>query len=279
MNEFETEKQATLVISQLAKEGYGDLAKPSFKEVGTGVGYIAKFATNLLGRPFDHLSKRLEHFWNKADEEYFKKVNSIPEQERVEPSLDVSFKTIQAMQSRIADDDLRSLFINLLVSASDSRVKDGIMPSYPSLLADLTSDEAKLLVRFSDINRPNPFVSVASQVKTDNQISGEIVIIKHFSKLAIEAKCQYPKNIEQYIDNLVRLNLVEIPELIHYSNKKIYEELESDPTLLTIKTNLEKKLNTQITFTRKMVRITSLGFGLCKACKIDQLPSWIGTKA
>lgn len=273
MNEFETDKNATLVISELAKEGYGDLAKPSFKEVGTGAGYIARFAANLIGRPFEHLSKRLEHFWDQADKEYLKKVNSIPENKRIEPSLDVSLKTIQAMQSRIANNDLRSLFINLLVSASDSRVEDGVMPSYPSLLTDLTSDEAKLLVRLSETNRPNPFFVVSREVKVNENETGEIVVIKHLSKLAFEANCSYPKNIGQYIDNLARLNIIEIPALSSYSDEKIYDDLESDPVIQIVKTELEKQYGTQIKYTRKMIRLTNLGEGLCKACKIDQLTS------
>lgn len=261
-------KDTDLVLATMA---YNDMAKPAAKEIGTGVGYLAKFASSLLCRPFDHISQRIDHFWDKADKDYRNKVQTIPEENRIEPSFGISMKTIQAMHSHIDNDDLRVLFVNLLVSATDKRISDGVLPSYPSLLADLTSDEAKLLIRLYK-DTANPFITISRTVQTSTNIHGEIIVSKHISTLASEAKCNHPKNIEQYLDNLVRLNLIEIPEFEHYSDPKIYEDLETNPTVIQIKENIEKQFNTKVVIGRKMIKMTELGRGLCSACSIKDLP-------
>ena len=254
------------VPANVKEKIYDDLIAPAAKQIGSGIGYVGGFVSTLLCRPLHHVDLHMKAYWDKADAEFSSKRAEIPKEQLIEPSLQLVHNAVQSLSATVTIDELRSLFINLLASACDKRVANGVLPSFPSILQDLTPDEARLLYLFATSDA-NPFVEkVMLDFSEGTPIPGTTKTNLFVSTFSERAKCAHPENIPAYLDNLARLRLIEIPLGLSYSDKSLYDEIMSLEETKEWTSKKHENPNIKYDLEFKFVSLTSFGAKFCSLC-------------
>lgn len=254
------------VPANVKEKIYDDLIAPAAKQIGSGIGYVGGFVSTLLCRPLHHVDLHMKAYWDKADAEFSAKRAEIPKDQLIEPNLQLVHNAVQSLSATVTVNELRSLFINLLASACDKRVASGVLPSFPSILQELTPDEAKLLCLFAS-QEANPFVEkVILTYSKDSLIPSTTRSNLFVSLFSEKARCAHPENLPSYLDNLVRLRLIEIPHGLGYSDKSLYKEIMDLEEIKewTSKKHEDPESKYDIDF--KLVHLTSFGAKFCSLC-------------
>ena len=121
------------------------LAKP----IATSVGEASK---TLLDGVF-HLALdpvRRFNIQREADLERFKQeiqnsVENVPEEFHDDSKIGLILKAIEDSRYQLNDEEIRGMFTKLITSTIDFRTNSNISPKYSSIIADMTSAEARLL--------------------------------------------------------------------------------------------------------------------------------------
>ena len=102
-----------------------------------------------------------------------------------------------------------------------------------------------------------------------NQPRGFRIFIRNFF-IGQNAGCAHPELTPNYLDNLIRLGLLEIPPNRYILAEGIYEALTDSKELDTVKKKVEAAKDMTLGFDKKKIELTDLGKQFCLACVIDK---------
>jgi hypothetical protein len=89
----------------------------------------------------------VQHFRVKRQVRLFQRTREMLADAKIEPAR-VSLKLLSPIienASNEEDDDLQDIWANLLANAADSEERNGVYPSFPAILKELTAQDAKFL--------------------------------------------------------------------------------------------------------------------------------------
>lgn len=220
-------EQSTGVFEKVYEDGL----QPTVKSVG-----------NIISLPFQTLEVVLGR-WQKwiingkesirlALEAIQEKAEKVPKDKLTEPESYIVVPAIQQLSYCYDSKELREMYANLLVSSMNFDTKLLAHPAFVEIIKQLSPDEAKLLKKIST-DTSFPIIDVRINLKT----GGYYNIINHFTNIADEV-CQYPDNIDKYLDNLVRLGIIVISDSLMIIGKNIYEPIENHNKIVEIKNRI-----------------------------------------
>ena len=147
-----SETAKALGINAVIPEMYRDLLQPAAQEVGSQLLIVAK-AVKIALAPlkvtvwsFERLSEWLQvrlttHFAN------------TPADQIVAPKPEIAGPLLLHLHFLKDEEELRSLFSNLLAAAMDRETRNSVHPAYVSILQQLTPDEALILRHLNNLER------------------------------------------------------------------------------------------------------------------------------
>ena len=94
--------------------------------------------------------------------------------------------------------------------------------------------------------------------------SGHQIFITNFATVGLNV-IENKENICSYIDNLVRLNILEIPPTYHLTNESLYKPLEESPVLEKMIPQAYKYIY-NIGYNHKIIAITNYGLLFKQIC-------------
>jgi hypothetical protein len=106
-------------------------------------------------------------------------------------------------------------------------------------------------------------------LRSYNEQKGGMDIVPYFTILyrVVEGlECRTFDRTAVFVDNLVRLKLLQMQDGNHMTKAGIYDELEQDPALTTIKNTFQHPPGFSWSFERTYLTMTSLGKSFCKVC-------------
>ncbi|OBX03797.1 hypothetical protein QV06_09450 [Gallibacterium genomosp. 3] len=171
----------------------------------------------------------------KFKEEIQAKSNNIPEENRIEPDIDVIGSTLESAKYRINKDEIRDMFSNLIVSAMDSSKADDIHPSFSEMIKMLSPLDAQNLYYLHHYQD-----ETISQIQVNLESGGYHTLYNHI--FLGNPECQDNLQIEPSIDNLVRLKLVDVTYTEYKTQENLYEKHFSNPLFLSLKRDVEQKI-------------------------------------
>ncbi|EGQ7800173.1 DUF4393 domain-containing protein [Vibrio parahaemolyticus] len=141
-----TEQEITINSDGLTLKGevVNDV-RPPIQRVSKTADSILRLIDNVVGLPADFISSYLEPFREQYREGYKK----IPKKRRIEPSLRIGCSVLKNVAYAAEEPDIQRLFARLLTSASDADYADIVHPGYASVVNELTTIDAKVLMLFS----------------------------------------------------------------------------------------------------------------------------------
>lgn len=137
-------KQVALDALQLLPRAYDDLLKPSAQELGKGLQTIAK-SLNIVLSPLAGMVWGFERLQTFLNEEVSRKLAERKTKAITTPSPSVAVPALAALTYLGGESELRDLFANLLVSATDAETATKVHPAFVEIIKQLAADEAKIL--------------------------------------------------------------------------------------------------------------------------------------
>lgn len=98
--------------------------------------------------------------------ELTEKINKIPLEERTEPSESIIAPTLEAAKYRIDTDEIRSMFINLIVSSVDDKTSSSVHPAYIEIIKNLSADDA-LALQILSLGREGSIYMIVSGAENE----------------------------------------------------------------------------------------------------------------
>jgi hypothetical protein len=127
----------------------------------------------------------------------------VPEDKLRWPRLDVVVPAVEALRYS----ENREAFTSLIASTMDARIANVVLPAYVEMLKQISKDEMCLLAAMPQLGRYTPVADIV-HVLPNGQV---ITAYRHALLPELAATCSIASNIPQYVDNLVRLNLIARP--------------------------------------------------------------------
>jgi len=244
---------------------YEDAVQPLAKETGKALGTIGK-AVNVALAPislmvwgYDKISEFLE---NKVSE----KLENVPQERITTPPPNVVGPAVEALKFTGHDETLQDLFANLIANSLDSKTVLEAHPSFVDIIKNLSSDEGLILKLFA-ATQQFPMIDVKLNLKKKG---GFNILHRNFTTIGNLANCKHPQLTPNYLDNLCRLGLLEIPTGRIINDPKVYEELTNDPGIQQLKKQFENNEEFSVGFDQKFIQVTGMGRQFINACVIDK---------
>ena len=221
---METEKEILEQMKGVAVEVYKDALSPAVKPIGEILSFLPRTIKLVLSGWEKWLINGEESLRLTADA-IKEKVKQVPEEKLVEPEPYVAIPAIQQISYCQNSEELRDLYANLLTASMNADKKWQVHPSFVDIIKQLTPDEAKYLKLLP------PYIFVLYPLLDINFNLGEHhngtnPAITNFTNVNIE-ELEYPSNICTYIDNLIRLNIIEIPN--GRMKLDVYDDVKKHP--------------------------------------------------
>lgn len=227
------------VAKVVAKDVYNDGLKGTVTQTGEIVESIVGLFNNVVFYPVKKANAlfkyKLEDFKNDLET----RLNSLPDDKIVEPDLMVAGPALESLKYTYDKEELRNMYLNLLVSSMNKDTKDKAHPSYVEIIRQLTPLDAKVFKRLNDVGQ----VACAHPVlKLDNTNK---VYVSAYPNYIVEELLDLGDefDISTSISNLIRLGL------IHHEDNSIngynYEKFKSFNIIIRNKQMLDNLNNSE----------------------------------
>lgn len=243
---------------------YQDSLQPAAKQIGQSLEVVAK-TVNIALAPIKALVWGYEQIEGFITTKVAEKLKNIPKENIITPPPQVAVPAAEALRYTGHEENLRELYANLIATAMDNQTANKAHPAYVDIIKSMTSDEAIFLKVFIE-ESTHPLIDINAANKTT---PGHFIVLSNFSKLWSGISLKHPDLLPAYIDNLCRLGLLQIPIGSTITDKGIYESIENDELLDSLKETITKK-DRKVTFTRKIVQVTTFGQQFINNVVIDK---------
>lgn len=256
-------------VKEVAKDAYADVGRPVAKPTGELIGLVPRAIKAALA-PVEKWVLQREYNVAETKKLLEEKLQNITPDLIESPEPYIAVPALQYISYCMDNEELRDMYANLLANSMNSVVKNGVHPGFVEIIKQLSPDEAKFL-KYMKANPVIPTISLRFAYNDYNK--GGVYAIKEFTNIPALTKCEDIDNGEQYIDNLVRLGLLERDGKNAFIDKAIYEPLKTDPLFAQYNdVEIAKKEGFETCEVEEhIVRLTALGEKFCSICLGDTI--------
>jgi hypothetical protein len=252
---------------------YQDVVQPAAREIGTGLQTVAK-TIHIALAPVSALVWGYETIRDFVSTCIAEKLKNVPLGNIKTPAPHVVVPALEALRYTGHQEVLRDLYANLLATSLDTETCQNAHPAFVEMIKNMSPDEARIMRLFSMADSALPIIEIRAHDK--EEAKGYRVIHRCFSLIGREAGCTLPNLTAVYLDNLVRLGLLETRKSIGaggpvLAGSDIYEPLEDEAVrAFSEPRNLLEEHGGRLEFLRGFVGLTDLGQQFCRACVIEK---------
>lgn len=243
---------------------YQDAIQPAAKEIGKALGTVTK-TVNVALAPVSALVWGYDQIKEFVDKKVSEKLQNVPKENIVTPPPHVAGPALESLRYTGSIDELKELYANLLASSMDSATTKDAHPSFVEIIKQLSSDEAKLLISLISTDQ-EPAVTIRNS-REDN--SGGRDQFRNFTVLGERVGVSDYVRIPNYLDNLCRLGLLEIPASYTLVGENIYKHLDEHPIVKAICESIDNEEGRKSELVHKTIIVTGLGRQFINACVVD----------
>ena len=245
---------------------YEDAVQPFAQETGRALGTVGK-AVNVALAPISLVVWGYDQIKEFLETKVTEKLENVPEDRISTPPPHVAGPAVEALKFTGQEETLRDMFANLIANSLDSKTVKDAHPSFVDIIKNLSPDEGLILKLFAaEQNLPLIDVRIVD-LKKGNSYS---VILRNHSEIGIIAKVTHPQLTTNYLDNLCRLGILEIPSGSKLSNLQRYKALKELPEVALLSKQFESIDTHRIEFSEKYVQVTGMGRQFINSCVVDK---------
>lgn len=262
-----TEDNSKSVWPEIAKEAYKDVVHPVAESTGKVLALLPKVINAAL-LPVRKWILYRDAQYEAVEQLLAKKLESVPPSEIVSPKPHVAVPALNAIAYSMDSEELRNMYANLLASSMSKNLQSHVHPSYVEVIKQMLPDEARIMRFMYAYRKPLPAISIQAKLVNSD---GSFTCVPCFTQLSIFVQDLENKDYNQiavYIDNLERLQLLQIPDGRLIADEKVYSAIENDPTVVDIKSSPLPEGHTW-SIIRRYVEMTVFGRAFCEVCIKD----------
>jgi len=247
------------------------LIAPS-EELGKGLAS----AINIVFFPFHALKAKGDLVLAKINalkSEIAQEAEKIPVQNRIEPQLSVVGPALEAAKYHVEQDEIRKLFVNLIVSSIDLEKQEVVHPSFSEIIRQLSPFDVKVLrLLLRDRKLPTgSLIAIEDTVQTNRYLKS--IAFSQFYRVVFPFEGMTLDNIHHYesaIQNLERLSLINVDLEHALTGDGNYDILDNHPFLQEfIQQRRDVGDNREIKFKRTFWEFTRYGKMFIECCMPD----------
>jgi Abortive infection alpha len=201
------------------------------------------------------------HEWLKNEfwQEFADKTADIPDEHFITPAPGVAVPALQGLSYTFEEPNLKDMFLSLLATASDDRRAGQAHPAFAEIIKQLSPDEAQVLNAVLGSGRQHP---IARLVDKPVDLIGSpaenfTVLVPHLLNLARRSgELVEEPRMSMWVDNWIRLGLVEIAYDEYVSGENRYDWVKSRPEYVSLSTSGKFDM---VDFIKGVLRPNSLG--------------------
>jgi len=243
-------------------KAYDDLVHPSASSTGEVASIIPRTIHALLV-PLEKWIIVREYSLKETEKILQSKLEHVNPDEIVSPEVHVAVPALQYISYSMDNEEIRDLYANLLSASMQKSLKGNVLPSFVEIIKQLTPDEARIL-KYLYSQRRIPLLKINRY--DFNSSSGYITTAEHLSLLNNKISLEKTDMIPTLLDNLQRLNILELRYDTYFSDDSKYSEIEeayaSQIEILNEKFNGKYQFKTR----HGLCQITTFGNAFCKIC-------------
>lgn len=244
---------------------YQDAVQPAAQEVGKSL-YLVARAVNAALAPIEGMVWGAEKIRDFVRERVSSKLDNVPEDEVQPPKPHVAVPAIEALRYTGAESELSELYANLLATSMDRATAYRAHPGFVDMIKNMSPDEARIM-KFLTTSESQPLINIKA---TQKESGGFQIVNRHVSLIGVKANCEHAPLAATYLDNLVRLGLIEIPTMRRIKADEPYAEIEEHPQIKAILNDLKKVETHTIEVEKIKIDLTDLGWQFIRSCVIDK---------
>lgn len=254
-------------VAEIAKAVpvYQDVIQPAAQEVGKSLHLVAR-AVNAALAPVEVLVWGVEKIRDFVRERVSSKLENVPADDVQPPKPHLAVPAIEALRYTGAESELSELYANLLATSMDRATAYRAHPGFVDMIKNMSPDEARIM-KFLATSAPQPLINIKA---TYREGGGFHIVHRHVSLIGVKANCEHAPLAATYLDNLVRLGLVEIPITRRMQAEEPYAEIEEHPQIKAILEDPKKIETHTIEVERITLDLTDLGRQFIRSCVIDK---------
>jgi len=244
---------------------YPDAIQPAAKELGKSLHLVAR-AVNAALTPVEVLVWGVETIRDFVRERVTTKLDNVPPEDVQQPKPHIAVPAIEALRYTGSETELSELYANLLATSMDKATAYRAHPAFVDMIKNMSPDEARIM-RYIAINGSQPLIDIRA---TDKEKGGFTVVHRHLSLIGLKSGCEHILLAANYLDNLVRLGLIEVPTMRRMKADEPYKEIEDYPEVAKILEDLRGIQTHTIEVAKQKLDLTDLGKQFVRSCVIEK---------
>jgi hypothetical protein len=208
-----------------------------------------------------------DYFDTQFHDDMAHKVADIPEEHLATPSPSVAIPAMQGLSYAIEEPDLKEMYLNLLATATDERVKDNAHPSFAEIIKQLSPREATLLL---EVLRQSVLPVVRLMLKAAVEDQGESTALSHLIEIE-NVETREPSEeplLPVWIDNWIRLGLIDVDYMRKLTAENRYDWVEGRPEYIRL-VGVDPRGKEGIRVAHGLLRVTDFGNRFVAAVSYD----------
>ena len=258
------EAAAAAGAKELVKQTAGDVYQDTFalvaKQIGKGLETGGRLVNAIL-TPIEIVCDLVEFGKSKFAESFNQKAKEIPEDRIQEVPPLISMPILQNAILVDNEPDLREMYATLLANAMDSESADNAHPAFAEIIRQMTPDEARIFKFLAN----EPVYPVVSATALDTADNSRMTLVQNLTCFPDSVVAQKEQNIPDYIDNLKRLNLIEVRYQIKTRQPGAYDGILECATFKAC-VRISEQMKKQLIWENGIISYSHFGKSFYNAC-------------
>lgn len=251
---FETSEKA---IGEALSNVTGELSK----SVGTTLSDVWYLVFGGLSQRAEKRKLKYANDLEAFKKELETKIEAIPEENRIEPNLQVAAPALEKARYCVEEPLLREMFANLIAASCDETTYNEVQPSFAEIISQMTVLDAQNIALFHNANGQLPVASYRARLTTGGfRVLFDNVFLSNPANPPIERQALS-------LSSLQRFGLVNIDYGTYLTDETKYEPFEKETTFQLYKESAPFAPNVkEIKFEKGLVSLTPFGKAFLKVC-------------
>lgn len=211
---------------ELVKLGSGNTR---LRATGDNIAYVGETLTGLVKTalmPLAVVNARAQaYFESKFPTDLAEKMQDVPQENIVSPRPSVAGPVLQGLGYSHEEQSLRDLYLGLLATAMDDRVADHAHPGFAEIIGALSANE----VAYLEIFLRRDALAIAELRMATAGSEGWHVKYRHLLSITVNGTPDVNEMLPAYVDNWIRLGLVEVSYMNYLTAENSYGWVEQRP--------------------------------------------------
>ena len=254
----EIQKVLTDCAKTILPQIYTDFAQPGVRAVGQALGTVFEFSSTIL-LPLKLVNEKAKLLFTKRMNEYKEKLGSIPKEKRTTVPPELGTPILDKL-TYVTNDEIASLFTNLLTNASNEDRVNVAHPSFVSMIEHLSPDEARILKYLQSVD------DILYCDFHGNVEKGYRIIHKHLTIIQKSVALLYPQNEYAYLSNLESMGILKDNFGRHKVDDSLYNDIANYHDIETLRKKYVPSMFKSLSLEKSYYDVTPFGRMFIEAC-------------